>query len=292
MGFLMNAEEVLLAGGFDLAEAYAYALGEYDRIEPLEQAAAGQDSASAREWRRQDQSAQEALLRRWDTALAFLQAHAPKHPLLSHYLSYRARWRLAQASAPGQTRDTVTGPDAAFQAPDMPLERLLHLHARLSALALPHEFVRSYAIFLAGLRYAISRQAVSGTLLSLPAGDELRRLSARCVEAAVDFALQAEPQKLARTVVRLPGDTAFHCLFMGIAYVQENCRELAGDWMRRGVEREKRLCLFFAMGVECLTAKCARRLVGPLQPQLPRLVSHHLGPEVGQCLEQFSAERD
>jgi hypothetical protein len=294
MGFLMNTEEVLLAGGFDLAEAYTYAVGEYDRLEQLEQAAAGLDPSRVQEWRRQEQLIEDGLSQRWKTALAFVQDHAPDHFLLPHYLSYQARWRRDLPASPPRTPTSLARPDPQLQVLGLTMDRLLYLHACLSAMPLPHEFVRSYAIFLSGLHHAVRQQATSIAPLTHPTENQLLEVSRKCVEAAAEFALQAQPQMLARTAARLPADIAFHCLFMGIAYVQGNCADLAGVWLQQGLrqEQENRLCLFFAMGGRSLTMPCAQRLVRPIQQELPRLVSQHLGSELGLCLEQFAAACD
>ena len=133
---------------------------------------------------------------------------------------------------------------------------------------------------MAGLHYAVTSQQSRKRLPDHPDKDDLHPISQQCLSSALEFALQSEPQNLARSFVHLPADTAFHCLFMGIAFIQENFPAPAVHWLERGRSQENRLRLFFAMGVKAASFPGARRLLRSIQSDLPQMTVQHMGKEL------------
>jgi len=277
MGLLMNLEGPLAAANFDLGDAYAFSLDLHSRLDRLSE---GEDP--------HDQFEVE-LLQRFGAAVETARHGSATHPQLPGYARYLSQWRNARH--PELASTGVPPGRSPLQETDLfgaPPGRWYHLFAKLQAPPKPHEFVSAYTLFLAGLQCALNQPERSGLPEpALPA--VLDGASRNDLERAVDFALQSEPQSMARAMARLPEDVAFHCLFMGIAYVVQNPDEASESWLETGPRPEQQLYLLVAAGVCAESAPSAARLITPIRQNLPRLASIHLGDRVGHLLNTFSA---
>ena len=276
MGLLMNLEETLAAANFDMGGAYSFSLDLHERLDRTD----GDP--------RPDGRSEEELLQRFCAAVETARQGDPEHPHLPEYARYLSRWRRARQ--PELEWMGVPPGDSPLQDTDLfgpPHGQWYHLHAKLQADPKPHDFVSSYTLFLAGLQCAMKNpgcaersRAVVPSQLDVAARNDLER--------AISFALQSEPQAMARAMARIPEDVAFHCLFMGIAYVVQNPDALSETWLQAGARPEQRLYLLVSIGVCAESASSAARLVTPIRQNLPSLATVHLGERFGKLLESFT----
>lgn len=295
MGILMNAEEVLKADGFALAEAYAYAASEHNRLDDLTEAAA-KEPAKRAELRREEQKAEPILFERMSALIDFIQAHQPDHQLLPDYLVYRVRWRECLGEpvrpAPPQGELEPEPDEAELKAPStygVPWARLEQLRTRLAEIRLAHRLVAPYTVFLCGLMYGSSYAAVKQKVPEHSLKDGLIEASRQNLENAVDFALADETKAVAKDSVALPLDLSR--LFMGIGYAQRTHSADVFEWLHsrgRGGMQNQLLRLLFAMGVRAASDVYARQLLSFASESSDFLAAHCFSPEIEELVRGFA----
>lgn len=290
MGLLMNAEDALRARGFDVAEAYRFALREHDRLLEPSSAPVSPETTSPGD-------VETELFHRMARILEILRPIRPASPTYLEFLDYHTRWARQREAAPGSASPVTPAPSPTREetapAPILAVawDQLLAWRARLAAAELPHEFVAPYLVFLAGLQHAL-RAADRPAGSEVRGDDGLREAAAPSLRDAVEFALQEKAQALVASSSGLSGDTEFQCLFMGVAFAQKNHTEAVDAWLRRGNYQANLLRLLFAMGTLAATDRAARRLHLKFSARLPGLVEASFGKDAREALAGFPATAD
>jgi hypothetical protein len=182
-------------------------------------------------------------------------------------------------------RERVVPPPAPLPTQGLAWPRHLTLRDGLSKLPLAHDQVLPYLLFLAGLRSAADQTARAYTPGDPGEGDgRLTRHAGLSLADAVEFSLQEQAQALAKSSSRIAGDTAFQCLFMGVAYAQSNHPPAVHSWLIHGSFEDNLTRLLDAMGVLAWTQPHARRLTARIMPRVDDLIRENFGPEVARLM--------
>jgi hypothetical protein len=187
--------------------------------------------------------------------------------------------------------DWNAGNDAQSTEPvtiGLPWSRLKGFRDRLSAMSLPHDLVLPYLLFLGGLRQASCVPVPVPTSNPSAATLELMGHATLSLRDAVEFSLQEQAQSLAKSLSGIAGDTAFQCLFMGVAYAQSNHTPDVHAWLMRGSFDHNLTRLLDAMGVLAWTLPQARRLTTRIVPHFSALVLENFGPGVARHFEMLN----
>jgi len=279
MGILMNAEECLAAAGIAMGELLVYAVQEYERLRPTPGTSAPASYLpTVMEEQESPASMEQRLLLRTTELLQVIRKNQPDHPHLEVWLKDLVQWKRSSS----RLNSSLSDPSSLNQNQEACLQELW---SNLDRLSLPHEFVLPFSIFLAGLCLGRASDSKNQRPWTDPHSETLSRES---LVRATEFALQEESQCLAKASSKIPGDTAFQCLFMGIAYVHENPTSDLDTWLHRGKSRRNRNRWLLDMGSQAVDQAQSRRLTKKIVPHLDRLIEGNFGTGVGKAIKEFT----
>lgn len=172
----------------------------------------------------------------------------------------------------------------------VPWSALRCFRSRLAELPMPHEYVLPFAVFLGGLTLAATDQLLQHAPHRSVSQDALVEAARETLRDAVEFALQEEAQTLVRSDSKIPGDTAYQCLFMGVAYTQANHTTRTHAWLTQGDFQDNLTRLLLAMGMLAWKDPQARRLTRKIRANLHALTEENLGREVARLLGELKSE--
>ena len=214
-----------------------------------------------------------------------LNAPPPALPPKDPTVQGRESAFLGSESAQG-FKHTDTGPWTL----GIPWPVLEQFRSRLAGIAMPHEYVLPFAVFLGGLTVAAAMPSHARAQTLETARDGLTRAARETLRDAIEFALQEEAQTLVRSSSSIPGDTAYQCLFMGVAYAQSNHLPQTHAWLELGCFQDNLTCLLFAMGFLSMDDPQARRLTRKIRAHIDALTEENFGPEILRLLVVLRSE--